>query len=180
MLLALPASATWQLDNQNSLLNFVSVKKGSIAENHSFMLLKGEIDDKHQANIDIDLASVNTNILIRDERMKTILFNTEAFSTARFRAQLAATTLSGLAIGDTKNMTVNGVLDFHGQTQSLAINVNVIKLSSDKVVVNTNQPFFINAADFELIEGINTLKTLAGLPSINTVVPVTFSVTFVH
>ena len=53
-------------------------------------------------------------------------------------------------------------------------------LTADKILVNTVKPFFMNADAYGVVAGINKLKALASLPSINTVVPVSFSVTFHH
>ena len=57
---SLPALAAWKLDNENSQLSFMSVKKGNIAENHSFSKLAGNITEQAQVNISVDLSSVNT------------------------------------------------------------------------------------------------------------------------
>ena len=70
---SLPALAAWKLDNANSELSFISVKKANIAENHNFAKLAGNINEQAQVNISVDLTSVNTNIAIRDDRMKNCL-----------------------------------------------------------------------------------------------------------
>ena len=41
------------------------------------------------------------------------------------------------------------------------------------------KPFFIRADAFDVVAGINKLKELASLSSIDYVVPVSFSVTFI-
>lgn len=175
---SLPALAAWKLDNENSQLSFMSVKKGSIAENHSFSKLAGNITEQAQVNISVDLSSVNTNIAIRDERMKEFVFETDTYSTANFTAALEASLLKSLIIGEDKKLAISGTLDFHGERQTIMLDVSVIKLSADKILVNTTKPFFIQADAFGVVAGINKLKALASLPSINYVVPVSFSVTF--
>jgi polyisoprenoid-binding protein YceI len=177
-LTSLPTFAAWQLDVKNSQLNFISVKKGAIAEHHYFASIKGDINEQAQLNISVDLASVNTNIAIRDERMKTFLFETDKYSSAQFYAQLDKSLLKALQVGERQVVNVSGTIDFHGVKQALAIEVSVVKLTADKILVNTNKPFFIKADAFGLVAGINKLKSLASLPSINYVVPVTFSVIF--
>ncbi|WP_257171791.1 YceI family protein [Colwellia sp. M166] len=177
---SLPVLAAWQLDNEKSQLTFMSVKKSMIAENHHFSTLAGNIDEKAQVNINVDLASVNTNIVIRDERMKQFVFESNKYASATFSAQLDNTMLAALKTGDVKQLTVDGQIDFHGQQQAVSINVNVIKLTEKQMLVHTSQPFFIKAEAFSLVAGINKLKELASLPSIDYVVPVSFSVTFVR
>jgi len=68
--LAAPAAlADWQLDNGDSTLDFISVKKSTVGEVHHFKQLSGSITDAGQASVDIELASVETNIPIRNERL---------------------------------------------------------------------------------------------------------------
>ncbi|TWX73037.1 YceI family protein [Colwellia sp. C1TZA3] len=177
---SLPALATWKLDNSNSLLSFISVKKSAIAENHSFAKLEGDIDAKAQVTISVDLASVNTNIAIRDERMKKYLFETAKYSSANFTTQLDKTLLKGLKVGQNQQLSLSGIVDFHGLQQAVTIDVSVVKLTADKILVNTIKPFFIKADAFGVVAGINKLKELASLPSIDYVVPVSFSVSFVR
>jgi polyisoprenoid-binding protein YceI len=175
---SLPALAAWKLDNSNSQLSFISVKKATIAENHSFAKLAGNINEQAQVNISVDLASVNTNIAIRDERMKKFVFESSTYSTANFTAALDQALLKTLDIGENKKLSISGTVNFHGQQQAVIIDVIVVKLSANKILVNTIKPFFIQADAFGVVAGINKLKALASLPSINYVVPVSFSVTF--
>lgn len=175
---SLPTLAAWKLDNSSSLLSFISVKNAAIAETHSFSKLAGNIDEQAQVNISVDLASVNTNIAIRDERMKKFVFESNKYSSAKFTTQLDKLLLKTLKVGQDKKLSINGTLDFHGQQQDVIIAVSVVKLTADKILVNTIQPFFIKADAFDVVTGINKLKELASLPSIDYVVPVSFSVTF--
>ena len=52
------AFSAWTLDNANSRLNFISIKKGDIAEIHHFTQLSGQVDDSGKANLEINLGSV--------------------------------------------------------------------------------------------------------------------------
>ncbi len=83
LLLSLTASqafAGWTLDNTDSRLSFVTVKAQNVAEVHSFTQLSGEVDSTGIATVTIQLASVDTLIEIRDERMREVLFQTDIFS----------------------------------------------------------------------------------------------------
>ena len=175
---SVPALANWELDNSQSQLSFISVKKGTIAETHHFASFNGAMDEHAKVNVMVDLTSVNTNIAIRDDRMKTFLFETDKFSSAEFTAQLDQALIKALKVGERQQLNVNGTIDFHGVKQGVSIEVSVVKLSVDQLMVNTTKPFFIKADAFGIVEGINKLKSLAALPSINYVVPVSFSVVF--
>lgn len=67
--IAMPALAAWQLDNEKSTLSFISIKKNDIAEVHQFNSLSGEVDQS-EIKFVIDLASVDTKIALRDQRMR--------------------------------------------------------------------------------------------------------------
>ena len=112
--------------------------------------------------------------------MKQFVFESDKYASATFNAQLDNAMLKALKAGDMKQLTVDGQLDFHGQKQAISMHVNVIKLTENKISVHTSQPFFIKADAFGVVAGINKLKELAALPSIDYVVPVSFSVTFVR
>ena len=122
--------------------------------------------------------SVDTNIAIRDERMAEYLFETAKFSQASFSVQLNENEIDAIASGSSKNMTLKGRFDLHGQQQDLTVNVVVMKLSEKNMVVTTQEPVIIKAEDFALVAGINKLKSLAHLPSIAYSVPVSFVLTF--
>jgi polyisoprenoid-binding protein YceI len=178
LFLATPAYSAWQLDSKNSSLTFVSIKKGTIAENHHFKTFAGVINDSGLANITIDLSSVDTNIAIRNARMAEFLFETESFAQASFSAQLNTTDINEIAIGSSEQMSLKGSLNLHGQEQELMLKVMVAKLSEKNMIVTTLQPLIIKAEDFALVAGINKLKSLASLPSIAYAVPVSFVLTF--
>ena len=72
----------WVLDNEGSHLSFVTVKAGDLAEAHRFRTLTGKVSINGTAEISIDLASVDTLIPIRDERMREHLFQTVRFPQA--------------------------------------------------------------------------------------------------
>jgi polyisoprenoid-binding protein YceI len=178
LFIATPAYSAWQLDSKNSSLTFVSIKKGTIAENHHFKTFSGLINDSGLANITIDLSSVDTNIAIRDARMAEFLFETESFAQASFSAQLNTSDIDALAVGSSEQMSLKGSLNLHGQEQELMLKVMVAKLSEKNMIVTTLQPLIIKAEDFALVAGINKLKSLASLPSIAYAVPVSFVLTF--
>jgi len=177
-LLTFPALSAWQLDNDNSTLSFVSIKKNSVAEAHTFTMLVGAIDDQGLVNIDVDLTSVNTNIAIRDDRMKEHLFETSLFSKAIFTAQLSSSALEELGVGSSQQMKLTGTIDLHGQRQDVIVNTLVIRLNKSTIIASTLNPILIKAEAFKLVAGINKLQELAGLPSISHAVPVNFVVTF--
>lgn len=170
--LSLSASyaAKWQLDNDNSSLHFISIKKGDIAEVHRFKTLSGTIKEG-KASLAIDLASVDTKIPIRDERMNNELFKTKQFSTATASIDL------GKDAKPTGKTAIKVTLDLHGVKKDVAAEV-MVSSTDDQVTVSTLAPIVINAADFGLDKGVEKLRELAQLDSISKAVPVTFHLVF--
>ena len=79
VLLTNAAQAQWSLDNDSSTLSFVTVKADHVGEVHTIDHLTGTIEDDGAVEITIELASVNTMIDIRNERMQAMLFETNLF-----------------------------------------------------------------------------------------------------
>jgi polyisoprenoid-binding protein YceI len=176
-LLAAPAFSAWKIDNNQSSLTFVSIKKGTVAENHHFNKFSGGINKSGNVSLIIDLSSVDTKISIRDGRMTEFLFETAKFSEASFNAKLNYDDVDAIAVGSSKILSVKGLLDLHGQQQEITLEVMLARLSESSMVVTTMQPVIIKAQDFALVAGINKLQALANLPSIAHAVPVSFVVT---
>ncbi len=178
LLFVSPAFSAWHLDNSKSSLTFVSIKKGSVAENHRFQTFSAELNKEGLLSVAIELNSVDTKISIRDSRMTEFLFETAKFSLANFTAQMNVSELGNIATGTSKRLTVSGNIDLHGQQQTLVIDVLVARLANDRMLVTTVEPVIIKAEDFALVAGINKLQALAKLPSIAYTVPVSFVLTF--
>ena len=177
-IITFPAMSAWQLDNDKSSLSFISIKKNDIAEAHHFNQLSGSLDDQGKVIFDIALISVDTNIAIRNERMKEFLFNAEVFPKASFNAQLNMKLFNEIALGSSSLMTLVGEIDLHGQKQKVKVEVLVAKLSPTSFVVVSMKPVLLNAQRFGLTGGVKKLQELANLPSISNAVPVSFVLSF--
>ena len=175
---SLTVQAQYQLDEGESSLYFVSIKKNKIGEVHSFSQLAGSINDKGFASIRVNLASVKTHIEIRDERMKSMLFETDRFPEAVVTTQIVGIQNGLVAMGERVVKTVELSLNLHGQLKTLQAIVQIVGLSNGALGVSSVKPILLNAADFELDAGIEKLMGVAKLPSISTAVPVSFNLVF--
>ena len=172
------ASAQWSLDLDDSQLSFVTVKAEHIAEVHSFSRLEGQIDAAGNARISIDLTSVETGIAIRNERMQTMLFETGLYPQATVRAAINTDALSGIAVGEDMTLDTQLTLALHGAETAISAPLRVTR-QTDGVRVTTLSPLIVTAESVGLVAGVESLREIAGLPSISRAVPVTFSVKFV-
>ncbi len=179
LLMLLPATAWaggWMLDGSSSDINFVSVKKNTVAEVHHFTSLSGSVKQS-RATVSIDLTSVESGIGIRNERMKSMLFDVSQFATATITADISGLDTNSLNIGDMIAATVPLTLDLHGVKKELKTDVIVIALN-DGLLVTSRSPVIVKAADFGLLAGIEALREAAKLPSIAQSVPVSFQLRF--
>ena len=174
---AFPAMADWNIDKDTSALHFLSTKNAQVTEVHKFDSFDGSLSDGGALSIEVDLASVNTAIDIRNTRMQEMLFNVAEFAQATFEAKLPDK-MAKLQTGDVVIGKVDGILTLHGKAVPTTFYVKASKLDDDKLTVSTIAPTLIKADAFGLTGGIEALQKIAGLSSITTTVPVTFSVTF--
>lgn len=169
--------AHWSLDNDESTLSFVTVKADHVAEVHTFDMLSGEINDDGAVEITIELASVNTLIPIRNERMQAMLFETNMFPEANIAATVDLTSLEAMESGTSETMQLNFSLEMHGASRSYSAEVKVTRLE-EGLLASTVKPVVVTAEDFDLASGVEALREVAGLPSISRAVPVSFSIQF--
>ena len=175
--LAFPAAADWSIDGETSALHFLSTKNAQVTEVHKFDSFDGTLSDGGKLNVAVDLSSVNTAIDIRNKRMQEMLFNVTKFAQATFEANLPESMMN-LKSGQVVNGRVDGILMLHGKAVPTSFSVKASKVDDDTLTVSTTSPTLIKAESFGLAEGVAALQKIAGLKSITTTVPVTFSVTF--
>ncbi len=178
LLVAGPCFAAWTLDNDASQVSFVSVKAGDAGEVHRFTEISGELSADGKASVTIQLASVDTLIPLRDERMRELLFQTGIFPTASLSTDIDMDALSAIESGNSMDMAANLTLDLHGQQLSLAAEMIVARLGDHRLMVSSRKPVIVNAASVDLVNGIEALREIANLPSISKAVPVSFVLTF--
>lgn len=172
------ALAQWELINDESTVNYISIKKSQVAEVNGFKTLNGSIENTGNISVEIDLGSVDTNIPIRDERMKALLFEVATFPKAKISAALDLKKITEMNIGDTYKDSMNISLSLHGVSKEMVTDVRVVKLTNNRILAVSLKPVIVNADLFKLSEGVEKLRKVADLPSISSAIPVTFSLVF--
>ena len=168
----------WTLDNDASQVSFVSVKAGDAGEVHRFTEISGALSGDGNASVTIQLASVDTLIPLRDERMRELLFETNVFPTATLSTDIDMDALNNIEPGANVDMTVTLKLDLRDQKLELPAEMIVARLGDHRLMVSSRKPVIVNAASVDLVEGIEALRAVANLPSISKAVPVSFVLTF--
>ena len=168
----------WALVSGQSRISFVSVKAGDIGETHYFKELAGSVTPEGQVTLSVPLASVETYIDIRNERMRDLFFQVAKFPTATLTSEIDLTAFDALEVGQRQEAEIVVTLDLHGVAAEYDAKVFVTRILANRVSVSTIEPLILSVDDFELGDGLEELKVVAGLPSITPAVPVTASLMF--
>lgn len=169
---------TWTLDPAASRFTYVSIKAGEVAETNRFERLSGSVAPDGTASLDIDLASVETGVGARNERMREIFFDVAANPTARVTAKLDPAGFADLAVGQSLTRSFVASVEIKGITGDVETETLVTRVAEDRVIVVPSAPVIISTDMFGLTDELGELRALAQLPSITPAVPVTFSLSF--
>ncbi len=172
------AMADWELLNDESSLHYVSIKDTDAGELNSFNKLSGSVSDSGTVSLSIHLASVETGIPIRNERMQEMFFNVTQYAEATVSGDVDLTRVAELKVGETYTDAITLNLSLHGVSKEVSNTVQVTKLTDGRLLVTSIEPVIVNAGDYKFAQGIEKLREVAKLPSISMVVPVTYSLVF--
>lgn len=156
---------TWALNQEYSSISIVTTKNDTVSEVSEFKLFNGSIDQDGNIMITIDLASLETNNTIRNQRIQKNLFQTSIYPTADIHTQLKPEHL---------NIGVHEItfdVDLHGVSAIMTADFMVFEQYGNKIIT-LHKPLIVQADHFSLNNGIVTLKNLAKLISIDFTVPV--------
>jgi polyisoprenoid-binding protein YceI len=158
----------FRVDAAQSQLQFVTLKAGQagaggVAEVQKFTRFTGGVDAAGAVVLDIDLASVETGVAIRDDRIRTLLFNVAANPSARFSAQVDPGLVKNLAVGGSADVDTTGQLRLAGQSREVKAQLRVARLASGGLQVSTRSPFVVDLSGFGLKPGVEALREVMGL-----------------
>jgi hypothetical protein len=176
-LLAAPAFA-WTLDNTSSSISYVTIKNGETAEANLLSDLSGKVGDDGAATVDISLASVETFIDIRNERMREFVFKVVDFPLATVTANLDMAALSAMEAGSTAEAEFEVTVAANGTEAAYDAMAYVTRVGEGRVQVSSKAPIIVYAEDLGYEGGVSKLQEIAGLDSIQTTVPVSFNLAF--
>ena len=168
----------WHLVNEESKLNFISIKASNIAEIHSFKKISGNVKENGEAQLSINLASLETLIPIRNERMGNLLFETKIYPSAVFKLEVDLEKMLLIDNGKSYEVKYRGMLGFKNKQFPLLVKLKVTRFSNQSFSVSSLEPLLLNADRLGLSNGVEALRGVAGHPSISKSVPVTFSLMF--
>lgn len=169
----------WTLAADESKIAFGSVKKDLIGEAHHFKSISGSVAEDGTASIEIDVASVETWIDIRNERMLKHVFDALNFPKATISTKIDMSEVASMQPGESKVVSADAVLKLLDNELEVDAELFVLAISEDKVLVTTDEMLLIATEDLGINAGVDELMELASLPSITRVTPVTLRLIFV-
>ncbi|EJM39790.1 hypothetical protein PMI26_04162 [Pseudomonas sp. GM33] len=169
---AVSARADWYLDGESSRLSFVSTKNANVSEVQRFLVLHGKVDPQGLAQVEVELESINSGIPLRDERMRKELFQVERFPDALITTKIDLRPINDLAPGAQLELRLPLMVDLHGKQHEYQAELLATRLDDRRFQVVTLEPLVVNAEDFDLAPGLETLRKMAGLSAISLSVPV--------
>ena len=178
LLFSSPAFSDWNLVTEESKLNFISIKASNIAEIHSFKKISGSVKENGEAQLTINLASLETLIPIRNERMGKLLFETKIYPSAFFKLEVDLEKILLTEVGKSSEVEYRGMFGLKNKQFPLLVKLKVTRLNDQSFSVSSSEPLLLNADRLGLSNGIESLRAVAGIPSISKSVSVTFSLMF--
>ncbi|WP_459206595.1 YceI family protein [Pseudomonas sp. MLB6B] len=172
MLFCLPAHANWHLDGESSRVSFVTGKNGEQVDVHRFLVLHGAVDRKGVAGLRIEMDSVSSGTPLLDEQMRDGLFEVKRFADATVKTQIDLQPLNDLANGAQIELRLPVTVKMHGKSHTYDAPLLATRLDERRFQVVTLEPLVLRAADYDLLPGLERLRTFAKLKAINPSVPV--------
>lgn len=167
------ADESWRLNKDTSELVIASTKNSQITERHNLSFQSGAITKQGVARLVVDLLSIETNIPIRNERMRKYLFDNQP--QAIIEMSLTPSELQQLMAGQSSAVTLPAAVTANGTKLSVPVAVRTNSDGGGVVVSGETQ---IDVAKFGYGPGIEQLRVIAGLAAISTAVPVSFRLQF--
>ena len=170
--------ADWRL-TAASKVGYVSIKNNAIAEHNYFSGVTGSLNKKGQLKVSIDLSTVETQVDIRNQRMRDLFFEVMQYPEAVVTAQLDMQELAQVESGAPLELVKPFTLSLHGVESTAEAHLRIVSVGG-RAWVSTVRPILISAADFGLEGGVAALRKIAGLEAIAAVVPVSVNLKLVE
>jgi len=156
-----PFESGWTLQPQNSVLSFQTIKNQSKVELSSFLDYTGAVDDTGQAEVRIRMASVETNVDLRNVRMRFLLFETFNHPEATIALSVPEDVIADLPEKRRKRITLPFDLTLVGQTLTMETEMVVTLIDANTVSVAAAYPISVSTDAFGLSDGIRRLEEAA-------------------
>ena len=177
---AMQSTGNWvSADNQvHFTSNKTNKQNKTITEESSFATSSAQLSADGAFAMSIDLASVKTNIDLRDERLRDWVFEVAKFPKAEISGKIDMNAIGSLKTGDSLQLKQPLTLDIHGNKLDIDAQLTLKRSADNSISVETAEPVMLDAKKMGMSEGVAKLVEVMALASINEQIPVTFKGTF--
>jgi OmpA-OmpF porin, OOP family len=175
-----PAQATpaWLLDPAASTLTYQSVKKNTVVETNTIRNISGRIEPDGSAKVEFDLDSVDTDVDLRNVRMRFLFFETFKYPTATVTMKIDPAQFADLPKVRRKTVPLTFTLNLHGVDKEMKAEAVVTMLTESSVSVASKAPVAVQVADFGLLPNVEKLQRAADVSSIVPTASVSYDFVF--
>lgn len=177
---AMQSTGNWV--STDSQVHFTSNKTNkqnkTITEESSFATSSAQLSADGAFAMSIDLASVKTNIDLRDERLRDWVFEVAKFPKAEISGKIDMNAIGSLKTGDSLQLKQPLTLDIHGNKLDIDAQLTLKRSADNSISVETAEPVMLDVKKMGMSEGVAKLVEVMALASINEQIPVTFKGTF--
>lgn len=153
----------WTLRSDASSLQFTPAFEEGTAQASSFDSIEGEIGADGTVQMSIALDSVETGDDLQDARVRFLLFESFRNPVAQVTAKIEPEMLDRLVAQRSAEVTLPVAVNLNGQTARVEVALNADLLTDEVVSVTTTQPIRLSLGDFNLLPGLDRLKTASGV-----------------
>ncbi|MRI34711.1 hypothetical protein EOPP23_17145 [Endozoicomonas sp. OPT23] len=170
----LNVQAAWILDNERSKFYFTFTKNTHLATTATFEQLKGSISDKGTAMLYIDLASLESGIVKRDNRLRELFFRVADFPMAEVSVRLSKRIEKKIITGETVLIKSSAKVKLNGKQVRMRPELSVYQHENGDIEVSSIQPVLLNATTFDYDDQVQAMVDLAGVNNISKTVMINF------
>lgn len=157
-----------------SSLNFATVKNQYIIETASIIPTKGLLNQDGTFSITLPISTIKTGISIRDERLKTLLFEESKFPKVVVTGKVDFETISN----EPKLISLLVDVKIYGKVNTVTFPV-VVMSSDDYILVSSYNQSVIGTSDFGIpSENLIKLASTVGGINISDRAPISFILAF--
>ena len=168
----------WLLNPALSHVYMQTEKLQGVIEKHEFTAVQGAVSKDGDANVKIDLNSIETHIDLRNVRMRFLLFETFKFPNAEITTRLDKSRLRDLVTKGSVTYPLALNVNLHGMTNQIQTTVLIRRVSDTSVSVATAAPIVVTAESFGLMPGMAKLADAVGGIRIVPEASITFDLVF--
>ena len=174
--------ANWEAPQTS--LTFLSSKinqqLNSVTEQSQFTSSHAMLDKQGNFKMMVDLNSVQTNIEIRDQRIKDWVFQTAQFAMAEITGKVDMNVIHQLQLGESISFKQPLMLHIHGKELPIEAHLSSQRTQADKIMVSTLSPVVLDTKAMDMSQGVMQLVEVMGLKTIVEQIPVSFHAEFMR